>query len=109
MAHRTRAEPRALLTLGPLTTHGRRRHSDRAARGTTSAARAPRRGRIGLRARRRTRPAPSGLDPVANDRGLTLAAADAEGGQAASGVAAPHLVQQGDEDPAAAGADRMSE
>jgi hypothetical protein len=46
---------------------------------------------------------------VADDRRLSLAASHTEGREAAPGVAAPHLMQQRDKDPAAAGPDRMSE
>jgi hypothetical protein len=46
---------------------------------------------------------------VSDDRGLALAAADAERGNAATGVAAAHLVEEGDEDAAAAGSDRVAE
>ena len=48
---------------------------------------------------------------IADDRRLALAraASHAEGGEALPGVAALHLGQLGDEDPAAAGPDRMSE
>src|SRR5581483_2413705 len=38
-----------------------------------------------------------------------LTAADAEGGEAEMGIAALHLVQEGDEDTGAAGADRVAE
>src|SRR5450759_2700319 len=44
---------------------------------------------------------------VADYQSLPLTTADAERGEAAPGVAAAHLVQKGDEDPAAAGSDRM--
>jgi hypothetical protein len=57
-------------------------------------------------------PAPAARLPggaVADDRSLALAAAHAERREGAPGVAALHLVQQGDEDPPAAGPDRMSQ
>jgi hypothetical protein len=46
---------------------------------------------------------------IADDRRLALPASHAEGGEAVPGVAVLHLGQQGDEDPAAASPDRMSE
>src|ERR1039458_3290296 len=46
---------------------------------------------------------------VVDDRSLPLTAADAERRDAAPRVAPAHLVQQGDEDPAAAGSDRVPE
>ena len=46
-------------------------------------------------------------DPVSDDGSLALTATDAECCEATPRVAAAHLMQQADEDPTAAGADRV--
>src|ERR1700757_5141470 len=47
--------------------------------------------------------------PVADHHRLALAAADAERGKPVGSVRAAHFVEQGDQDPAAAGSDRMAQ